>query len=574
MWAAANDGAASRRRRHRDKQRRSDDGGKDNDITADGVKADARADLESDDSDISSDGERSTTESIDDNAARSATQSQSDNAGNNSAEAAARHKKRKRKRKRKKKKTPIRPEETPEATMARLKSSYSAAIAAVGALHRVSRQYCAVWGEEEGREKTTFQGSSGGEVDEANVIEQPGNDIDEENALKERGVKEREGGDTEANSETTNIEEKQREAHSTIQRVANAARMALEQSLLLDNVILAPIILPSGKANKKGKKTSNGGQGDVYENNNDHMMERMSSAWLNAWNSPSRTQGACQISLSKWNRLSAAHRTVVKQISYLALVNYADLLLCGCTYRRSQCAATDDGQKRGDILDRGAVSNLDFLELFSSVDKAGGPNDDGVDNSNGSSNNGHFSYCLWSNESPERTIRLALAAYCDASELDPSDPTMWFKLASAARALGREIDFSSSLASVGPPRSYRCLERLALERGMSSLPTGVPPNRLLMRAWREMENWDQRPTVINVTQVTEDATEEDGTLRMEDERPIELVLHLPRYSWVTLGRILLRACREGASYGRSMSGALRHHHVWSTVSNLGYGGLD
>lgn len=216
MWAAANDGAASRRRRHRDKQRRSDDGGKDNDITADGVKADARADLESDDSDISSDGERSTTESIDDNAARSATQSQSDNAGNNSAEAAARHKKRKRKRKRKKKKTPIRPEETPEATMARLKSSYSAAIAAVGALHRVSRQYCAVWGEEEGREKTTFQGSSGGEVDEANVIEQPGNDIDEENALKERGVKEREGGDTEANSETTNIEEKQREAHSTI----------------------------------------------------------------------------------------------------------------------------------------------------------------------------------------------------------------------------------------------------------------------------------------------------------------------------------------------------------------------
>ena len=79
-----------------------------------------------------------------------------------------------------------------------------------------------------------------------------------------------------------------------------------------------------------------------------------------------------------------------------------------------------------------------------------------------------------------------------------------------------------------------------------------------------MEHWERRPTaVLDVAQETEGTTG-DGMSREEKKCPIELVLHLPRYSWVTLGRILMRASREGVSYGRSMPGAV--HHVWSTVS--------
>ena len=88
-----------------------------------------------------------------------------------------------------------------------------------------------------------------------------------------------------------------------------------------------------------------------------------------------------------------------------------------------------------------------------------------------------------------------------------------------------------------------------------------------------MEHWERRPTAVpDVSQEVEGAvgTTGDGMSREEDNRPIELVLHLPRYSWVTLGRILMRASREGVSYGRSMPGAV--HHVWSTVSMWPLGG--
>jgi len=111
-----------------------------------------------------------------------------------------------------------------------------------------------------------------------------------------------------------------------------------------------------------------------------------------------------------------------------------------------------------------------------------------------------------------------------------------------------------------PPRSHRCLERLALERGLSSLPQGLPPNRLLLHAWKELENWDRGPPVNDVEQ----EIVPDENLTREEDKPIELVLHLPRYSWVTLGTILMRASQEGVSYGRSLPGTPRH--VWSTVS--------
>ena len=253
------------------------------------------------------------------------------------------------------------------------------------------------------------------------------------------------------------------------------------------------------------------------------------------------------------------------------MVNYADLLLCGCIRDHGASIATiaDGGgekntkEKKGmDVLDKGAVSTLEILKLLFTP------------TSSSSSTPSTKSSSLWStnddDESTERTLRLALSAYCDASELDSSDPTLWYKLACAARALGREIDTSSSTISSsslvvgygGPPNtSYRCLERLALERGMSSLPRGVPPNRLIMRAWNEMERWDRRhgpsPAVGNENtelEVVYEAMDDDNTMpqKKDDTTPVvELVLNLSEYSWVTLGRTLMQACQEGVSYGKS-----------------------
>jgi len=262
MWAAANAGSAtSRRRRHEDKRRRIDAGVGDGGIGhADDATPNNEVIGSDPDSDSSTDGERSTTESVHEEPSgdndREPSSSPPSAPGSNASQpamtafvaaAASQHKKRKRKRKKKKKKKVIR-EETPEATMARLKSSYSAAMAAVGALHRVSQQYCVVW-KEEG--KTDNRGNVGGEESEANSSQIPqGNGVDGENAAMEKvadaavGREETDAENNESNppeaaqneNEESNVEntttkEKLQEVHSTIQRVAQAARTAMEQSL-------------------------------------------------------------------------------------------------------------------------------------------------------------------------------------------------------------------------------------------------------------------------------------------------------------------------------------------------------
>ena len=440
MWAAAN----SRKRSHTD--------------TAGGNRSESEYD-----SDTTSDGERSTTESIhenddDDNAQPSTTQAR-------------------KKPKRKRKKRPNR--ENPEATMARLTSSYSAAMAAVGALHRVSRQYSKQYSSQD-KQKSSDKRKDlhTNQKDEANTT-----------------------------TEATHDDEKLQKAHTAIQRVAHAARTAFERSLLLDNIILAPIILPTN------------------ENIDAHLasesMSCKSSAWFNTWNCVPDTK---LISMTQWNRLNAAHRKTIKQISYLTLVNYADLLVCGCDCHRSSPPLVNDGMGQ-DTLDKGAVTKLGVLELFVPLEQ-------------GSADNGHSCCCLWRDETRERTLRLAVAAYCDASDCDASDPTLWLKLACAARALRRESD-NAALS-----KSFRCLERLALERGLSSLPKGVPPNRMLLRAWREVQARDRLS-----------ASDSEGLLDFvitpEEKGPVELLLELPKYSWSTLGRILLKASQSGASHSSS-----------------------
>lgn len=418
---------------------------------------------------------------------------------------------------RRRKKTQKR-EETPEATMARLTASYSAAMGAVGALHRASKQIC--------KENADSMIDDSQEQSDAQHME----------------------CDNQVNYSTTSPEKQRDHARMTVQKVAQSARTTLEHSLLLDPFILAPIFLPS-VVSRAAPITKSRAMVHLTNNNceNNIPTDLMASAFLTAWNQADTALDSMefyrQLCVAKWKKLTAAHKCTVKQIAYLSLVNYADLLLCGCACCHS-CSS--------DILDRRPVQSLDALKLFQ---------DNCDDEQSPNQRHTHNTSCLWFNESREQTLRLALSSYCDASELDPTDPALWFKIACTARSLGRLVDkrpvsYNKELddpSIVWKPRSYRSLERLALERGLSSLPKGVPPNRMLSKAWREMEKWDQ----CQHGQVTLD--EDDSVV---DTRPIELVIHLPKNSWSTLGRILITACKEGAGYGRS---PLMASHVWSTV---------
>lgn len=513
------------------------------------------------------------------------------------------------KRGQKKKRNTVVREETPEATLSRLQSSYATSMSAVGALHRLSNETCVLL-----RQRNDKKNDGGGGE---NVQASDGSDNLATNDIGfDRQPRE---GEEEQEVEIY---------HASMKRVAHAARFAFERTLLLDHVILAPVFLPAANAtittsrnNDKKQKNADGRGGSSRRMNDErfhcHDGMKPSSAWLDTWNdrhcfsreivtdeststpessrsssttptTMSNSQLLIQSLSARWNKFSEAHRRIIRQLSYLALVNYADLLLCGCTCHRYSCESSNIAASKGDLLDRGAVSSLKALHSLPTAlfDVATIPRSDQEKMINDVNINvctsppperekpdRHSARCLWlDDESAIKTIRLALAAYCDASELDPTDPTLWFKLACAARALGRMVDSSSSHHSSGahatyicPPRSYRSLERLALEHGISSLPRGVPPNRMLVRAWREMEDWDRRTQPVNLVhdEMDRSAMETGVPEEIKDrtrDQTTALVLHLPRYSWETLGRMLIRASQEGASYGRPS--------VWSTVSIL------
>ncbi|KAL3790740.1 hypothetical protein HJC23_010019 [Cyclotella cryptica] len=492
MWAAANSGASRNHIQNPDHESDS-------------------SEWDSDSSD-----ERSTTESIHGEA--SGKPAEKNDEEFRGVKRSLQHKRRPRRRRKKRKR-----EETPEATMARLTTSYSAAMEAVGALHRVSKQIC-----KETADNATYDSKEQNDDQHMTCDPQVKGDSPEKQLEKSR---------------------------MTIQKVAQSARTTLEQSLLLDPIILAPIFLPPRDISRTVKENNGGRMTQVTNNKseNNTPADLMASAFLTAWNQADTALDTIelyrQLSLAKWKKLSAAHKSTAKQIAYLSLVNYADLLLCGCTCSDS-CSS--------DILDRKPVQSLKALELFP---------DNCNDVQNANRHCTHHTCCLWVNESRDQTLRLALSSYCDASELDPTDPTLWFKVACTARSLGRQVDpchVSSNKASedssiVWKPKSYRSLERLALERGLSALPKGVPPNRMLSKAWREMEKWEQSQhsqIVVDEGESVMDTDESGGR-----NRPLELVIHLPKYSWSTLGRILIRACNEGAGYGRSSPAV---SHVWST----------
>jgi hypothetical protein len=117
--------------------------------------------------------------------------------------------------------------------------------------------------------------------------------------------------------------------------------------------------------------------------------------------------------------------------------------------------------------------------------------------------------------------------------LDGSDPTLWLKLACAARGLERIVAEKDNTSTIVLSK-YRRLQRYALERGSQALPSNMPPNRTIRRALDEL-NTEPEPETYKPVLITE-------------AEQIKLVLELPRYSWSMLGRMLVRACREGCDF--------------------------
>lgn len=251
----------------------------------------------------------------------------------------------------------------------------------------------------------------------------------------------------------------QQQEKEPMQRVADAARSTLERTVLVDPLI-SESLAPTWYQVAKRRADDNTEEQWAFM-----QYVRPDPALLT----------------------SSSHQSTVRELAYLSLVNYADLLVKACCQTNAELQ-----QER--ILDRGVVPYIPPLE--------------------------------WNNEQVEFTIRLAVAALCDASDLDGSDPTLWLKLACAARRL----------TSVSPEgESYDRLERHALERGRTALPPDAPPNRLIVRALAQHHE-------------DKDACQEYPPKLYTPEETPSLVLDLPRYSWSMLGRMLLRACREGSEY--------------------------
>jgi hypothetical protein len=280
-----------------------------------------------------------------------------------------------------------------------------------------------------------------------------------------------------------------------VHRVANAARKTLESSILLD-----PLILPHIPA--------------LHRCMMDLSEAQESSRW-----SMVKQQRPVPPTIS-----SAAHKSTLIQLAYLSLTNYSDLLQSSCP-----CYATSVHCNKTTILDRGIVPKLKSIshkqqqqqqQHQSTRMQVDGEND---------SNIPCCESCSWQPEIPEETQRLAVAALCDASNLHyASDPILWLKLACASRSLERVVAVRDKATLT---RSHhRRLQRHALERGSVALPSHMPPNRTVLRSWRELLEEPEPQEYISKP-------------IPRQQQVISKTLDLPRYSWTVLGRMLLRACK-------------------------------
>lgn len=292
--------------------------------------------------------------------------------------------------------------------------------------------------------------------------------------------------DEELNDQSSRQPDKISAAIGVVHRVANAARSTLERAILLD-----PLIIPHVPTLHQCMVE--------FTKNSSRQTESSSSRWEAVGE---RRPVPPTIS-------SSAHKSTLIQLAYLSLVNYSDLLQSGRQDRSvspSTRNSTTSATTQRTILDRGVVPELNSLRLTNNIDDR----------------------CCWKSESPEETQRLAVAALCDASNLDASDPTVWLKLACASRTLERIVAQRDGYTTVLRSK-HRRLQRHALERGSTALPPHMPPNRTVLRALEEF--------------VQEPEPEEYVSCPLKTIKAVTKTLELPRYSWSILGRMLIRACK-------------------------------
>jgi len=275
-------------------------------------------------------------------------------------------------------------------------------------------------------------------------------------------------------------------------KVGRTARRTLEEAILWDPLI---------EAHLHAWKAQQGSEESPYERRRRHLLPPVLT--------------------------SASHKVTVRQLAYLSLLNYADVLLAGCGSGSNIMRNEEDT-----VLDKGVVKPLRSFQTDSCW--RGGPYEGDSDN--------------MYKESELDTVRNALTALLDATALDGSDPITWLKLACVARRLGRLLDdpVSSTDGSRVHPSflRHRRLEKYALQQGLSALPSSCPPDRLLSRAWKEVCREDKDASELEY----DSSTLLQAKRLVEDHKPAHLDIELSRYSWSGLGRILLRACREGSDF--------------------------
>lgn len=203
---------------------------------------------------------------------------------------------------------------------------------------------------------------------------------------------------------------------------------------------------------------------------------------------------------------SKGHVSTLQKLTYLSLVNLADLLIMGIP--PNSC--------RNTILDRGLVSSLQCVVATNSKNSLWTRP---VDNDHSTTE--VEMVVTVKEQQPEEeaepvpdTIRTAMLGYLDAVGLDASDPILWLKLASTAHRL----------------TGYWRLEKYSLERAVSCLTPHEPPNRTALKALREFGDLQLPPVQPNFSN--------------KPIPPDSIVLDLARYSWSNLGRQLLRTCRD------------------------------
>lgn len=459
-------------------------------------------------------------------------------------------------------------EETDEAALARLTKMYSVSMECIGSLHRLSASIT------KEREKKANNSSQSSRDDDKNS-----------NMEIDDNTEEKEDDDTIKSPEFL---------MEQVSRVANAGRATLE-NVLLDPFLrqYAPSLSQAVFSYLKTQQEDT----DILDNKdtvNDDEEEVLFTSSDSAYTTNNNLINS-----------SSAHQSSLKELAYLSLVNYADLLI-SCTHktRVKNNENSTMGNTKLKIINKGVVKTLPVLVMFH------GQLSHKKESEN--KNNNDILSCWKENE---RIVKkFALMAYLDASELivntkTDTDPTLWLKLTCASRSLGNTIicyqqnlnenkkDTTTKNSEKNKNKrmlslcKLRKLEQYAIEKGMaifepadtfiflessSSIISGevksrntsrsnnnsnkirnpsigVPPNRVLLKM---LEEWQSEQPEFEFKRLdlflspSSDSNDDETSIETttDDKVAEEININLPRYSWYTLAKILIRGCRDGNKY--------------------------